>query len=177
MMGNFIHQMKNDVKKLAKRIKIVLSDVDGVLTDGGLYYTEKGDTMKKFHVRDGMGITLLRRVGIPTIIVTKEQTIMVKQWAKNMKVEKLLDGVIKKELVLANICKMFKVRTSEVAYIGDDVNDVALLKKVGLAVVPNDAMEIAKKHCHLVCKTKGGNGVFRELADLILMSKAKTMVY
>jgi YrbI family 3-deoxy-D-manno-octulosonate 8-phosphate phosphatase len=177
MMGNFIHQMKSDIKKLAKRVKIVLTDVDGVLTDGGLYYTQRGDIMKKFHVRDGMGVTLLKRIGIPTIIVTKEKTLMVKQWAKNMRVEKLLDGVMKKELVLANICNTFKVRPFEVAYIGDDINDVALLSKVGLAVVPNDAMEVAKKCSDFICNAKGGSGAFRELADLILMSKTKTIVY
>lgn len=177
MMGDFIHQMKNDVKKLAKRIKIVLTDVDGVLTDGGLYYTQKGDIMKKFHVRDGMGVTLLRRAGIPTIIVTKEKTHMVKQWAKNMKIEKLLDGVMKKELILVDICKKFNVHPSEVAYIGDDINDIALLNKVGLAAVPNDAMIVAKKSSDFICKAKSGAGAFREFADLILTAKTGTIVY
>ena len=88
--------MKNLDKKL-KKIKIVLTDVDGVLTDGGMYYSANGDVMKKFHARDGMGISLLKKNGIPTIIVTKEKTQMVKKWVKKMSVAKLYDGIIKKE--------------------------------------------------------------------------------
>ena len=150
-----------------KKIKVVLTDVDGVLTDGGMYYTENGDVMKKFHVRDGMGTTLLRKKNIPTVIVTKENTKMVKQWADKMKV-KLYDGVLQKELILETICKEYHVTSEEISFIGDDVNDIELLKKVGLSAVPNDGIEEAKKICHYVCKTNAGHGTFRELADLIL---------
>lgn len=85
------------IKNKGSRIKIVLTDVDGVLTDGGMYYTEKGDIMKKFHARDGMGVTLLRRIGIPTIIVTKEKNKIIKQWATKMKVSKVYDGILRKK--------------------------------------------------------------------------------
>ncbi|EPA05321.1 hypothetical protein [Candidatus Nitrosarchaeum limnium] len=84
---------------IAKKIKVVLTDVDGVLTNGGMYYSSKGDVMKKFHARDGMGISLLRKNKIPTIIITKENTMMVKKWSKNMKAE-LFDGVLCKEKIL-----------------------------------------------------------------------------
>ena len=96
--------MKNLDNKL-KKIKIVLTDVDGVLTDGGMYYSTSGDVMKKFHARDGMGISLLKKNGIPTVIVTKEKTQMVKKWAKKMPVAKLYDGIIKKEEILEKIIK------------------------------------------------------------------------
>ena len=89
--------MKKELYKKFKKIKLVLTDVDGVLTDGGMYYTTEGDIMKKFHARDGMGVTLLRKYNIPTILITKEKTKMVKQWAAKMKVEKLYDGIIKKK--------------------------------------------------------------------------------
>lgn len=161
---------------LAKKIKVVLTDVDGVLTDGGMYYSSEGDMMKKFHVRDGMGISLLRKNEIPTIIVTKESTKMVKKWSKEMKV-KLLDGVIHKEKILEKICKQYDVFSSEIAYIGDDVNDVNLLKLVGLAAVPKDGTQIAKKSCNYICKTNGGKGVFREVAELILLSKKISIQY
>lgn len=151
-----------------KKIKIVLTDVDGVLTDGGMYYTVEGDVMKKFHVRDGMGVTLLRKNNISTIIVTKEKTKMVKQWAKKMKIERLYDGITQKELLLDRICKEYGVSPKEIAYIADDVNDLELLKRVGLAVTPNDGIEEAKKICHYVCKSNGGKGAFREISDLIL---------
>ena len=92
--------MKKLILEKCKRVKIVLTDVDGVLTDGGMYYTEKGDIMKKFHTRDGMGVTLMKKYGIPTIIITKEKTPMVKQWSRRMKIEKLYDGIIQKEKIL-----------------------------------------------------------------------------
>lgn len=155
---------------IAKKIKIVLTDVDGVLTDGGMYYSMDGDIMKKFHARDGMGVTLLRKNNIPTILVTKESTKMVQKWSKNMKA-KLFDGIICKEKILDKICKQYDVLPNEIAYIGDDVNDVNLLKLVGLAAVPKDGAQIAKKSCNYICKTNGGKGVFREVAELILSSK------
>lgn len=163
--------MKRDLVKKCKKIKIVLTDVDCVLTDGGMYYTEKGDIMKKFHTRDGMGVTLLRKNKISTIVITKEKTKFVKFWSKNMKVKKLYDGVQKKEELVNKICKKFNVKTKELAYIGDDVNDIKLLKKVGLSVTPANGITKVKKICDYVCTSKGGDGVFRELVDLILKNK------
>ena len=89
--------MKKVIKIKIEKIKIVITDVDGVLTDGGMYYTKQGDIMKRFHARDGMGISLLRKNKIFTIIVTKESTLMVKEWAKKMNVAKLYDGIKQKE--------------------------------------------------------------------------------
>lgn len=158
----------------AKKIRLVITDVDGVLTDGGMYYSSKGDVMKKFHVRDGMGVTLLRKAGIPTIIITKEQTPMVRQWAKRMKIKKLFDGIAQKEKMLRSVCDTFKVKESEIAYIGDDVNDVSLLKLVGFAAAPKDAIPLAKNNSDYVCERKGGEGVLREIAEIILLAKAKS---
>ena len=141
------------IKKL-KKIKILLTDVDGVLTDGGMYYSSKGDVMKKFHARDGMAISLLKKNGIPTILVTKEKTLIVKQ-----------------EHVLKKICSEFIVKVEEIAFIGDDVNDVKLLEKVGLAVMPNDRIKLLRTICDYKCKARGGEGVLRETADLILNKK------
>ena len=83
-----------------KKIRILLTDVDGVLTDGGMYYSNKGEVLKKFHARDGMGVNILRRNKIPTVIVTKEKTGIIRKWAKTMNIRLVLDGIIKKELVL-----------------------------------------------------------------------------
>ena len=151
-----------------KKIKIVLTDVDGVLTDGGMYYTKDGDIMKKFHARDGMGVTLLRKKSIPTIIITKEKTPMVKKWSLKMKIAKLYDGIIEKESMIEIISKKFQVSASEMAYIGDDVNDVKLLEKVGFSAAPKDGMDFVRKKCDYVCKSNGGEGVFREVAEMIL---------
>lgn len=154
------------------KIKLVITDVDGVLTDGGMYYTDKGDIMKKFYVRDGMGVTLLRKKNIPTLIVTKEKTEMARKWAQRMKIAKLYEGVLQKEAILDKICRAFKVRIDEIAYIGDDVNDLELLKKVGLSATPNDGIVEAKKICHYTCKCNSGYGAFREFADLILAEQS-----
>jgi 3-deoxy-D-manno-octulosonate 8-phosphate phosphatase (KDO 8-P phosphatase) len=160
---------KNFIK--ASKIKIVLTDVDGVLTDGGMYYSTKGDIMKKFHVRDGMGVTLLRKNNIPSVIVTKEKNEIIKQWSKKMKIDKLLMGIINKEAVLEKICENYDVQSSEICYIGDDVNDLGLLKLVGFSATPSDGIIEAQKICDYVCKNNGGNGVFREVANLILSSQ------
>jgi len=163
--------MKKSVLGKCKKIGIIVTDVDGVLTDGGMYYTEKGDIMKKFHTRDGMGVTLMKKYGIPTMIITKEKTPMVKQWSKRMGIEKLYDGITQKEKVLEKICKKHSVNSDTVAYIGDDINDIGLLKKVGFSACPNDAVEDVKKKCNYICKTKGGEGVLREIVDMIISLK------
>jgi YrbI family 3-deoxy-D-manno-octulosonate 8-phosphate phosphatase len=127
--------------------------------------------MKKFHARDGMAISLLKKNGIPTILVTKEKTMIVKQWAKKMSVKKLYDGIVKKEQVLEKICQEFNIKPEEIAFIGDDVNDVKLLEKVGLAVMPNDGIKQLRIICDYRCKAHGGEGVLREIVDLILGKK------
>ena len=154
--------------KNLKNIKILATDVDCVLTDCGMYYTSEGDYMKKFHTRDGMGIALLRKCGISTIIVTKEKTKIVRNWAKKMKIDYVYDGIVDKEKILEKICKKYDITSSQVGYIGDDVNDLGLLKKVGFSATPNDGILDAQNIVDYVCKKKGGDGVLREVADIIL---------
>ena len=162
--------MSNITSKI-KKIKILLTDVDGVLTDGGMYYSSKGDVMKKFHARDGMAISLLKRNDIPTILVTKEKTMIVKQWAKKMNVAKLYDGIQQKELMVDTICSEYKVKPEELAYIGDDVNDIELLKMVGFSATPADGDYEVKNIVDYVCQQNGGLGAFREIVDLIISSQ------
>ena len=133
-----------------------------------MYYSKDGDIMKKFHTRDGMGVTLLRKSGIPTIIVTKEKNLIILQWSKKMKIKKLYDGILDKEKILQKICITNNLEPNQIAYIGDDINDLELLKKVGLSATPNDGILEAKNLCKYVCKNDGGSGAFRELSDLIL---------
>lgn len=163
-------------KKLnkCKNIKILLTDVDCVLTDGGMYYTSNGDFMKKFHTRDGMGVTLLSKNKVSTIVITKEKTKMARNWAKKMNIKRIYDGVQRKEMIIEKICKEYKVSLDEVGYIGDDVNDLELLKKVGFSAAPNDSIEQVKKIVDYVCEKNGGEGVFREVADLIIRTKFPT---
>jgi len=156
------------LKNKCKKIKLILTDVDGVLTDGSRYYNEKREIMKKFYVRDGMGVNLLLRNNIKTVIVTKEDSAIVTKWAKEMNVSEIYSGVMRKELILNKICKKFELPKKNIAYIGDDVNDLELMKIVGLSATPADGIESAKKFANYACKLRGGNGAFREFADLIL---------
>lgn len=160
--------MKKNISQKCKKIKLILTDVDGVLTDGGRYYSKSGEEFKKFHVRDGMGVNILLKNNIKTAIVTKENSPIVKKWAKDMNVSKTYSGIIKKELSLKKICDDFLVSPFEVAFIGDDVNDLKLLKLVGLSSTPNDGIMLSKQSVDYVCNVNGGFGAFRELSDLIL---------
>ena len=161
----------NKIQNKIKKIQIVLTDVDGVLTDGGRYYSEKGEILKKFHVRDGMGVNILLRNGIKTIIITKENSKITKKWAKDMNVTKVISGSLKKENELPKICKTFKISPLQIGYIGDDVNDISLLKKVGFSATTNDANNMIKKHVDYVCSKDGGKGAFREISDMIFKEK------
>jgi len=159
------------LKQKCKQIKLVLIDVDGVLTDGGRYYSSEGEKLKKFHVRDGMGVSMLLRNGIKTAIMTKENSKIVKKWAKEMKVSAIYSGVKKKELKLPHVCKKFGLTKKEIAYIGDDVNDFELMKLIGLSVMPQDGIDSLRQIADYVCKTCGGKGAFREVVDLLLSVK------
>jgi len=163
--------LRESIKSKCKKIKLVLTDVDGVLTDGGRYYSEKGEIVKRFHVRDGMGINILLRNGIKTAIVTKENSKIVKKWAKEMNISKTYSGIKNKEKELEKICKYYKILPNEIAFIGDDVNDVKLMKKVGFSVTPSDGILQAKKIANYICKSSGGNGALREMIDVILKEK------
>ena len=164
-------KMNLEILDKIKKIKLVITDVDGVLTDGGMYYSKDGDIMKRFHARDGMGVTLLRNVGIGTIILTKEKTEMVRRWSEKMSIHEILDGVNQKEKELENICKRNNVNPNEIAYIGDDINDKKILEKIGFSCTPNDGIKEIKDICDYICKNNGGHGAFRELADLVLSER------
>jgi N-acylneuraminate cytidylyltransferase len=155
----------------ASRIRLVLTDVDGVLTDGGMYYTETGDEMKKFNTRDGMAFELLRQAGIKTGIITSENTKMVENRAKKLKVDYLIQGKRDggKLAAVQEICLQEGITLDEVAYTGDDVNCFELLSEVGFPACPQDAISKIKEIANIhILSEKGGNGVFREFADYIL---------
>jgi N-acylneuraminate cytidylyltransferase len=164
----------NKESEYIKRIKIVASDVDGVLTDGGMYYSSKGDVQKKFHARDGMGISILKRNKIPTVIITKEKNNIVKKWTSKMNVDRLFDGIKNKEILIPKLCSLYNLNKENIAYIGDDVNDLEIMKKIGFSVVPKDGNLEVKKIANHICKSNGGEGVLREICDLIISTKFGT---
>ena len=153
------------------QIKLVITDVDGVLTDGGMYYSKNGEMLKKFNTRDGMGVQLLHNNKIPVIIITGEKSEIVLSRAKKLLIKEVFIGIKKKELLLPKICKKFKIKESNIACIGDDLNDLNILEQVGFSASPKDGMAIIKKKSNYVCKAKGGEGVLREIADMIISFK------
>ena len=164
--------MKNsEILKKCKKIKLVICDVDGVLTDGGMYYSKNGEIMKKFNTRDGMGVELLSKNHIRTIIITKENSEIVKQRGKKVKVLKTYTGISKKENLLDEICNENKVSLNNIAYIGDDINDLEIMKSVGFSATPKNGIEKIKNISDYICESNGGEGVFREITDLIISFK------
>ena len=157
-----------------KAIRLVLSDVDGVLTDGGMYYSANGELLKKFNTRDGMAVELLQKNNIKTVLITRENSKIAKQRGKKMKAVAVYTGVQTKEDKLEKICTKFMVQQNEIAYIGDDINDIAIMKLVGLSATPLDGSDEVKKIANYICKLRGGDGVLRELANFILSSKGKS---
>jgi len=151
-------------------IKLVLTDVDGVLTDAGMYYSESGDELKKFNTRDGMAFELLHKAGIKTGIITSENTRMVERRALKLNVDHLFQGKRDGGKIsdALRICEQEGLSMDEVAYIGDDVNDKDLLQAVGFSATPFDAPACIKELVSVVTQKAGGEGAFREFAEIIL---------
>ena len=154
-----------------KKIRLVLTDVDGVLTDGCMYYTESGEFMKKFNTRDSMGMELLLQHKIKTVFVTRENSKIVKKRVKKIAIVDLYSGIFDKKKILTKILIKYDVKKDEVAYIGDDINDIEIMKLIGFSATPLDGNFEVKKISDYTCTTKGGEGAFREMADLILKLK------
>ena len=143
-------------------------DVDGVLTDAGMYYTENGDELKKFNTRDGMGVALVREAGLKTAILTRENTRMVERRGAKMRIDHVFIGITDKLTCMNNLLEQLGLTLEQVAYIGDDVNDYELLCHVGLAAAVRDASRLPKSVAHLITEAKGGEGAVRELCEIIL---------
>ena len=171
------HKLKQNnlhLQSKIEKIKVVLTDNDGVLTDTGVYYSPNGEELKRFSIRDGMGVERLRKyAGIETIIITGEESGSVKARAEKLNIKEYYLGVKKKADILPEICKKNKVKPENIAFIGDDANDFELMKIVGFKVTPTDGMSFIKEICDYICENKSGNGAFRELAELILSFRAK----
>jgi YrbI family 3-deoxy-D-manno-octulosonate 8-phosphate phosphatase len=156
---------------ILRNIKLFLMDVDGVLTDAGMYYSEAGDELKKFNTRDGKGIELLRKHGIKTGIITSEKTDIVARRANKLQIDYVRQGITDKLSCFRDLIREANVKPSEVVYIGDDVNDLELLREVGFSAATADAVTGIKNIVMYVCKQKGGKGCVREVTEIILESR------
>ena len=156
------------VAERAGKIKLIISDVDGCLTDNGMYYGDQGDELKRFSARDGKGFELLRLAGLHTMLITSEQGPVVLRRAAKLRVDSVVEASIDKLSDADVFREKLGLEWSEVAFLGDDVHDVELLRTVGLSACPSDAVAPARAASSYQCRTPGGAGAFRELADLIL---------
>ena len=149
--------------KQRKPIKMFLTDCDGCLTDGGMYYSECGDEMKKFNTRDGMAFSILKKQGVITGIITGENVDLNRRRAEKMGVDELCMGVNDKLSVVNELARKYDISLNEIVYVGDDINDLPILKAVGFSACPNDAIDDVKSVVSYVSPVKGGYGVIRDV--------------
>ncbi len=157
-----------------KNIKVIFSDVDGTLTDGSLYYLSSGDTLKKFHAHDGQGIKLWRSTGRLFGFLSARECPLVKQRAKELQVDECALQVVDKIKWMDNWLDKHQLSFENLAYIGDDINDVKLISKACYSATPKDAIRQIQKKANYICKKKGGEGAVREFIDHLLLKLFKS---
>jgi 3-deoxy-D-glycero-D-galacto-nononate 9-phosphatase len=151
--------------------KLIITDIDGVWTDGGMYYDQTGNEWKKFNTADGAGVLLCKQLNIKVAILTGEKTEIVKRRADKLKVDYFFDGVKNKVLVADELIKELGITYNDVAFIGDDINDINLLKLVGISGTPNNGIAYIKQFAHIITSKNGGDGAFREFVETALLKK------
>ena len=164
-------EQSDNEKSLLSDIELVITDVDGVLTDGGIYYDEHGECMKRFHVRDGLGIKLLQQAGVKVAVLSGRDSKALRKRLADLGIDIFNLGVKNKEVACKDIIKQVGTTKANTLYIGDDSIDLPAFISCGLAVTVADAPEYIKSQCDLILDTQGGFGAFRELADKILMEQ------
>lgn len=148
--------------------KLFITDIDGVWSDGGMYYTAEGDVMKRFCVKDGWGVAFLRRLGVPVAIMTGENTPIVARRAEKLRIDRCYLGVRDKLALAGELCAELGITLADVAFIGDDINDLALLRAVGCSGCPANAPDYIKSEVHHAGSVEGGHGAFREFVETVL---------
>lgn len=161
---------KDQIKKAAQ-IKAIFFDVDGVLSDGRIIYDETGKEIKNFNVKDGYIISHLKKAGILVGIITGRDSKIVSNRAAELKLDFCHQGIVDKYSVFEKLIAFHKLKKKQVAYIGDDINDLVVLRACGLSACPADALDYVKSEVDIITSSKGGEGVVREISDLILASK------
>jgi len=163
--------LKKHIKEKLKRIKILILDIDGVMTDGRIVMDDEGRELKNFDVRDGHGIKVLQRYGIKVAILTGRKSKVVECRAKDLDIKDVYQKVFNKKEVFEKILKKYKLSADEAAYMGDDIVDIPVLKRVGFSVAVADALDVVKKSVDYITKNKGGRGAVREVCEMILQAQ------
>ena len=164
--------MKN-IREIAKNIRWFIMDVDGVLTDGGIIYDSNGNELKKFCVKDGMGITLLHNAGIKTAILTSRKSPMVEKRAKELGIDEIIQGAKNKIELYKKLKEKYSITDDQILYIGDDFPDLPVLKKAVFPVCVKNSPEEIKNVCVYITNKEGGNGAVREVSELLLKLQGK----
>lgn len=154
-----------------KPITLLLLDVDGVLTDGGIYYTESGEEMKRFHTQDGHGLVKLQKAGVTVAIVTGRYSRLVERRAKELGISEIYQNVEDKAQAYSGIKARLGLADRQIAFVGDDEPDLRVLRQAGFSAAPADAAEVVRREVSYVCRRKGGEGAVREVVDLILKAR------
>ena len=163
-----------DLKEIAKKVKLIAFDVDGVMTDGSLTFIENGQEIKTFSAKDGLGVVMLAKANLITSIITARENMTVKNRAQMLDIKELYMGAKNKVIALEELKEKYNLNYEEIAYMGDDLPDMCVLEKVGLKCCPNDAVKRVKEICNFISSFNGGKGAVRELCDFILESKEIT---
>lgn len=155
----------------AQKIKLIIFDVDGVLTDGGLYFSDEGIELKRFNSLDGLGIKLLKQSGVEPAIISARNTQTVAHRMNNLNIEHCYQGQSNKLTAYHELLKKLNLNAEQVAYVGDDIIDLPVMRQVGLAVAVADAHELVKENACIVTDKQGGHGAVREVCDFILKAQ------
>ena len=165
-----MHRSQPTASRL-RRIRLILMDVDGVMTDGSLVYTQAGEAGKAFDVKDGYGIVKGQQAGLKFGIITGKRSAIVRHRSRDLGIKIVHQGVRDKEAVYKKILRSQRLTDAEVAYIGDDEPDLPVLKRVGFSAAPADGVPVVLKAVRYICKKKGGSGAVREIIDMILKAQ------
>ncbi len=157
-----------NLKNIIQRLKLVIFDVDGVFTNGAVYLSEDGTESMKFSRIDGRGIRLLREKGLKTAIITTEDTSIVENRMKKLKIDDIYTGIVNKITIYNKLKKKFNLDDENICYLGDDTNDLAILKIVGLSCCPKNAQDLVKQNSKYISEYKGGKGFVRDVCNLII---------
>ncbi|PKN70507.1 MAG: phenylphosphate carboxylase subunit delta [Deltaproteobacteria bacterium HGW-Deltaproteobacteria-12] len=165
--------MRKNLQEKLKNIKMLILDVDGVMTDGRVIMDDSGKEIKNFDVRDGHGIKLIQRYGIKVVLLTGRQSEVVKHRAQDLGIREIYQKVFNKKEVFVKILKKNKLSSADVAFMGDDIVDIPVLKAVGFSAAVADALDVVKKSVAYVTKNMGGRGAVREVCDMLLQAQGK----
>ncbi len=163
----------DDATSRAARVRLLMLDVDGVLTDGRLYFTAAGEEMKVFHSRDGHGLKLLRAGGVELAIITGRSSRALERRAAELGIARVYQGIEDKAAVMDELLAELGMAAAAAAYMGDDVVDLPVMRRCGFALTVPEAPEIVKRHAHYVAASPGGGGAVREACELILAAQGK----